>query len=281
MSELELYNQKTFEDLKHLTEDGIEYWYARELMEILEYKEWRNFLKVINRAKDSIEATQIAIKDHFVDVNKIVEAGISSKTIADIMLTRYACYLIVQNGDPRKKMIALGQQYFAIQTRKQELSEEQLSELSEDERRLVLRGDVTDFNKKLFKAAQDCGVENYGKFNNAGYMGLYGGETAEDIKKRKGLKKSENILDNMESTELAANLFRITQTEERLSKGDIVGQNNANITHYTVGAIVRETIEKINQIIPEKLPTPEKSIKELKKEKKKLINNKTKKAIKK
>ena len=140
---------------------------------------------------------------------------------------------------------------------------------------------MTDFNKKLFKAAQDCGVENYGKFNNAGYMGLYGGETAEDIKKRKGLKKSENILDNMGSTELAANLFRITQTEERLSKGDIVGQNNANITHYTVGAIVRETIEKINQIIPEKLPTPEKSIKELKKEKKKLINNKTKKAIKK
>lgn len=281
MGELELYNQKTFEDLKHLTEEGVEYWYARELMEILEYKEWRNFLNVIDKAKNSVEATQIAVKDHFVDVNKIVEAGISSKTITDIILTRYACYLIVQNGDPRKKMIALGQQYFAIQTRKQELSEEQLNELSEDERRLVLRGDVTDFNKKLFKVAQDCGVENYGKFNNAGYMGLYGGETAEDIKKRKGLKKSENILDNMGSTELAANLFRITQTEERLNKGDIVGQNNADITHYTVGAIVRETIEKINKIIPEKLPTPEKSIKEILKEKKKLTNNKTKKAIKK
>lgn len=279
MEELELYNQKTFEDLKHLTEEGVEFWYARELMTALGYSKWGNFIKVINKAKNSMESTDIGLSDHFADVGKIVEAGITSKVINDFMLTRYACYLIVQNGDPRKKMIALGQQYFAIQTRKQELSEKQLNELSEDERRLVLRGDVTDFNKKLFKAAQDCGVENYGKFNNAGYMGLYGGETAEDIKKRKGLKKSENILDNMGSTELAANLFRITQTEERLNKGDIVGQNNADITHYTVGAIVRETIEKINKIIPEELPTPEKSIKILKKEKKKL-ENKTKKAIK-
>ena len=280
MSELELYNQKTFEDLKHLTEDGIEYWYARELMEILEYKDWRNFLNVIDKAKNSVEATQIAIKDHFVDVNKIVEAGISSKTITDIMLTRYACYLIVQNGDSKKKMIALGQQYFAIQTRKQELLEEQFSELSEDERRLVLRDDVTGFNKKLFKAAKDCGVENYGRFNNAGYKGLYAGETAADIKKRKKLGKNEDILDNMGSTELAANLFRITQTEERLKKGDIKGQIQANKTHFSVGKKVRETMEEISGTVPEKLPTPEKSIKELKKEKKKL-DNKTKKAIKK
>ena len=280
MEELELYNQKTFEDLKHLTEDGVEYWYARELMAALGYSKWGNFIKVINKAKSSAETTNINIFEHFADVGRVLKVGNGAKMeVTDIMLSRYACYLIVQNGDPRKKMIALGQQYFAIQTRKQELSEKQFNELSEDERRLVLRGDVTDFNKKLFKAAQDCGVENYGTFNNAGYMGLYGGETAEDIKKRKGLKKSENILDNMGSTELAANLFRITQTEERLNKGDIVGQNNANITHYTVGAIVRETIEKINQIIPEKLPTPEKSIKELKKEKKKL-ENKSKKAIK-
>lgn len=280
MEELELYNQKTFEDLKHLTEDGVEYWYARELMAALGYSKWGNFIKVINKAKSSAETTNINIFEHFADVGRVLNVGNGAKMeVTDIMLSRYACYLIVQNGDPRKKMIALGQQYFAIQTRKQELSEKQFNELSEDERRLVLRGDVTDFNKKLFKAAQDCGVENYGTFNNAGYMGLYGGETAEDIKKRKGLKKSENILDNMGSTELAANLFRITQTEERLNKGDIVGQNNANITHYTVGAIVRETIEKINQIIPEKLPTPEKSIKELKKEKKKL-ENKSKKAIK-
>lgn len=280
MEELELYNQKTFEDLKHLTENEVEYWYARELMEILEYKDWRNFLNVIDKAKNSVEATQIAIKDHFVDVNKIVEAGISSKTITDIMLTRYACYLIVQNGDSKKKMIALGQQYFAIQTRKQELLEEQFSELSEDERRLVLRDDVTGFNKKLFKAAKDCGVENYGRFNNAGYMGLYGGETAADIKKRKKLGKNEDILDNMGSTELAANLFRITQTEERLKKGDIVGQILADKTHFNIGKKVRETMEEISETVPEELPTPEKSIKILKKEKKKL-DNKPKKAIKK
>lgn len=272
MSELEIYNLKTFEDIKRIDDSGNEYWYARELMEILEYKDWRNFLNVIDKAKNSVEATQIAIKDHFVDVNKIVEAGISSKTITDIMLTRYACYLIVQNGDPRKKMIALGQQYFAIQTRKQELIEESI----ENERRLILREDVTGSNKKLFEVAKDCGVENYGKFNNAGYMGLYDGETAEDIKNRKGLKKSESILDNMGSAELAANLFRITQTEERLKKGDIVGQDKADVTHFTIGKIVRDTIEKINDIKPEKLPTPEKSIKQLQREKKKL-ENKTKK----
>lgn len=281
MSEIELYNQKTFEDLKHLTEEGVEYWYARELMEILEYKEWRNFLKVINRAKDSVEATQIAINEHFVDINKTIEMpNNAKKKINDIMLSRYACYLIVQNGDPRKKMIALGQQYFAIQTRKQELSEGHFSELSEDERRLILREDVTGFNKKLFKAAKDCGVENYGKFNNAGYKGLYGGESAEDIKNRKKLKKSESILDNMGSTELAANLFRITQTEERLNKGDIIGQEQADKTHFNIGKKVRETMEEISGIVPEKLPTPEKSIKQLEKERKKIADN-SKKIIKK
>ena len=280
MEELELYNQKTFEDLKHITEDGVEYWYARELMTVLGYSKWGNFIKVINKAKNSMESTDIVLSDHFADVGKIVEAGITSKVINDFMLTRYACYLIVQNGDPRKKMIALGQQYFAIQTRKQELSEKQFNELSEDERRLVLRDDVTGFNKKLFKAAKDCGVENYGRFNNAGYMGLYGGETAADIKKRKKLGKNEDILDNMGSTELAANLFRITQTEERLKKGDIVGQILADKTHFNIGKKVRETMEEISETVPEELPTPEKSIKILKKEKKKL-ENKAKKIIKK
>ena len=257
MEELELYNQKTFEDLKHITEDGVEYWYARELMTALGYSKWGNFIKVINKAKNSMESTDIVLSDHFADV-----------------------YLIVQNGDPRKKMIALGQQYFAIQTRKQELSEKQFNELSEDERRLVLRDDVTGFNKKLFKAAKDCGVENYGRFNNAGYMGLYGGETAADIKKRKKLGKNEDILDNMGSTELAANLFRITQTEERLKKGDIVGQILADKTHFNIGKKVRETMEEISETVPEELPTPEKSKKILKKEKKK-IENKAKKIIKK
>ena len=268
--EISLYNEKTFEDIKHIDENGIEYWLARELQEILGYKEWRNFLKVIEKAKSSVEATEINTFDHFVDVNKIVEAGISSKNIGDIMLTRYACYLIVQNGDPRKKMIALGQQYFAIQTRKQELSDKEFEELSEDERRLLLRSDVRGFNKKLAKAAQDCGVDNFGKFQNAGYKGLYNGETASDIKKRKNLKKNEDILDHMGSTELAANFFRITQTEERLKKGDIKGQEKADHTHYTIGKKVRETMEEISGVLPEKLPTPEKSIKQIEKEQKKI-----------
>ena len=167
-------------------------------------------------------------------------------------------------------MIALGQQYFAIQTRKQELSDREFEELSEDERRLLLRSDVKGFNKKLFKAAQDCGVDNFGKFQNAGYKGLYNGETASDIKRRKNLKKNEDILDHMGSTELAANFFRITQTEERLKKGDIKGQEKADHTHYTIGKKVRETMEEISGVLPEELPTPEKSIKQIEKEQKKI-----------
>lgn len=273
MSELEIYHQKTFEEIKHFTEDGIEFWYARELQEILEYKEWRNFLKVISKAKNSIEATQIAINEHFVDVNKTLKMpNNAEKIIDDMILSRYACYLIVQNGDPRKKMIALGQQYFAIQTRKQELIEKDFEELSEDEKRLFLRANIKGFNKKLFKVAHDCGVENYAQFNNAGYRGLYNGETAQDIKLRKGLKEKDEILDYMGSTELAANFFRITQTDERLKKGDIVGQESANATHYKIGKKVRETMFEISSILPEELPTPEKSVKELEKLKNKIEN---------
>ncbi len=271
---LEIYNQKTFEDIKHINDDGIEFWYARELQEVLGYKEWRNFLKVIDRAIQSLETSFLDKSDHFVEVNKIVKAGISSKEINDMILSRYACYLIVQNGDPRKKMIALGQQYFAIQTRKQELTEKEFEELSEEERRLILRKDVTGFNKKLFAAAQNSGVNNFARFNNAGYKGLYGGETAQDIKERKGLKGKENILDHMGSTELAANLFRITQTEERLKKGDIKRQEQADNTHYKIGEKVRETMKEISGITPEQLPTPDKSIKQLEQEKKKLIKKK-------
>ena len=266
--DIEKYNQKTFEDIKHIDNNGIEYWLARELQEVLDYKEWRNFLKVIDKARTSVETSDINILDHFVDVNKIVKAGATSKNIGDIMLTRYACYLIVQNGDPRKKMIALGQQYFAIQTRKQEIEEKDFEELSEDERRLLLRSDVRGFNKKLAKAAQNCGVENFGRFQNAGYKGLYDGETAADIKQRKNLKKNEDILDHMGSTELAANFFRITQTEERLKKGDIKGQEKADKTHYNIGKKVRETMKEISGVLPEELPTPEKSIKQIEKEKK-------------
>ena len=277
---IEIYSEKFFEDIKHITEDDIEYWLARELQEILGYKEWRNFLKVIEKAKTSVEATNIGVPDHFVDVNKMVDIGSgTTRKIDDIMLTRYACYLIVQNGDPRKKMIALGQQYFAVQTRKQEIIEKDFEELTEDERRILLRSDVRGFNKKLAKAAQDCGVENFAKFQNFGHRGLYGGETAADIKARKNLKKSEDILDYMGSTELAANFFRITQTEERLKKGDIQGENKANKTHYNIGKKVRETMEEISGTLPEELPTPEKSVKELEKEKK-LLGKKNVKKIK-
>lgn len=277
MSELELYNQKTFEDLKNINEYGVEFWYARDLMTALGYVKWGNFVKVIDKAKSSAETTNIKVFEHFADVSKTIKMPKNAeKKIDDIMLSRYACYLIVQNGDPRKKMIALGQHYFAIQTRKQELSEKNFEELTEDERRLLLRGDVTNHNTKLFKVAKDCGVENYARFNNAGYAGLYDGETAEDIKNRKGLKKSESILDNMGSTELVANLFRITQTEERMKKGDIQGQSKADVTHYSIGKKVRETMIEISGIAPEKLPTPEKSIQQLQREKKKL-ENKTKK----
>lgn len=275
---IEIYSEKFFENIKHITEDGIEYWLARELQKILGYKEWRNFLKVIEKAKTSVEATNIGVPDHFVDINKMVDIGSgTTRKIDDIMLTRYACYLIVQNGDPRKKMIALGQQYFAVQTRKQEIIEKDFEELTEDERRILLRSDVRGFNKKLAKAAQDCGVENFAKFQNFGYRGLYGGETAADIKIRKNLKKSEDILDYMGSTELAANFFRITQTEERLKKGDIQGENKANKTHYNIGKKVRETMEEISGTLPEELPTPEKSVKELEKEKKMLEKKNVKK----
>ena len=183
---IEIYSEKFFEDIKHITEDGIEYWLARELQEILEYSKWGNFLNVIEKAKTSVEATNIEVSDHFADVGKTIKMPKGAeKIIPDIMLTRYACYLIVQNGDPRKKMIALGQQYFAVQTRKQEIIEKDFEELTEDERRILLRSDVKGFNKKLAKAAQDCGVENFAKFQNFGYRGLYGGETAADIKIRK------------------------------------------------------------------------------------------------
>lgn len=267
--DIQLYNEKTFEEIKHIDENGTEYWLARELQDILEYKEWRNFIKVIEKARESVKTSEINISDHFVDINKMVEVGSDAvRRIDDIMLTRYACYLIVQNGDPRKKMIALGQQYFAVQTRKQELEEKEFGELTEEQRRLKLRNDVKGFNKKLAKAAQDSGVKNYGSFQNSGYRGLYGGETAEDIRKRKQLDKKEEILDHMGSTELAANFFRITQTEERLKKGDIKEQRKANDVHYNIGKKVRETMEEISGILPEELPTPEKSIKQIEKEQK-------------
>ena len=184
---VKIYTEKMFEEIKHIDENGVEFWYARELMTILEYTNWRNFEKLINKSITSLENSNIKVSDHFdVDI-KIVEAGISRKTIEDYKLTRYACYILVQNGNPRKKAIALGQQYFAIQTRKQEIAETDFKELSEDDRRLKLREDVRDFNKKLAFEAQNVGVQNFAKFQNSGYQGLYNGETAGDIKKSKNL----------------------------------------------------------------------------------------------
>ena len=266
-------NNKLFEDIKHYNEFDMEFWYARELQEVLEYTDWRNFNKVINKAKESCENSKNNTLDHFVEVDKMVRIGSGAeREIKDIILSRYACYLIVQNGDPKKETIALGQTYFAVQTRKQELSE-QFTELTEDKKRLAIRNELREHNKNLAEAAKDAGVEThqeYAVFQNYGYMGLYGGMKANDIHKVKGLKPSEKILDHMGSTELAANLFRATQTEEKLRREKIQGKENANKTHFEVGKKVRQTIEELGGTMPENLPNPEKSIKQIEKEQNKL-----------
>ena len=258
---------KTFEDIKQIDENGMEYWNARELQKVLEYNKWENFEKVIKKAEISCESSGISVIDHFLDVRKMVQIGSGAKKeIKDCKLTRYACYLIAQNGDSRKKVIALAQTYFAIQTRKQEISEKEYSMLTEDEKRFYQRDLTKKGNYSLNQAAKKAGVKNFDKFHNAGYKGLYNGETADDIAKRKGLRYREDILDNMSSEELAANLFRITQTESKLKRDNIQGENNANNTHYSIGKNIREVIAKIGGTMPEELPTPQKSLKELEKE---------------
>ena len=269
------YTESLFESIRHINEYGQDFWYARELQIALEYKEWRNFNKVIEKAKVACEGSKNSVSDHFVDVNKIVEAGVSTKDIGDIVLSRYACYLIVQNGDPRKKVIAFGQSYFAVKTRQQELIEH-YEDLTEDQKRLAIRKEMTEHNKVLVAAAKDAGVETsleYAIFQNYGYMGLYGGLKAQDIKERKGLKKSQNILDHMGYEELAANLFRATQTEAKLRREHIQGKEKANQTHYAVGKEVRDTISRLGGTMPENLPTPEKSIKQIEREQKNLEKN--------
>ena len=270
MNQIKKYNNKTFENIKHTDKYGMEFWYARELMTALEYSKWENFEKVIEKAKIACEASNNNINDHFPDVRKIVKAGATTKKINDYKLSRYACYLIVQNSDPRKEVVALGQTYFAVQTRKQELSEKEYYLLTEDEKRFYQRNLTKKGNYSLNKAAKNAGVKNFDKFHNAGYKGLYNGETANDIAKRKGLRYREDILDNMGSVELAANLFRITQTEQKLKNDKIKGENKANKTHYNIGKIVRNAIKEVGGTMPEDLPTPEKSLKELEKEKKEI-----------
>ena len=265
----ENYNNKTFEDIKHIDENGIEFWYARELMNCLNYSKWSNFKKVISKAMESCKNSDISVFDHFADVGKMVQIGSEAqREQQDYQLTRYACYLIAQNGDSRKKVIALAQTYFAVQTRKQEISEKEYSELTEDEKRFYQRNLTKKGNYSLNKTAKSAGVKNFDKFHNSGYKGLYNGETADDIAKRKKLKYREDILDNMGSDELIANLFRISQTEQKLKREHIQTEKDANDTHYEVGAKIRKTIKELGGTMPEDLPTPKKSLKQLEKEKK-------------
>ena len=276
MKEIER-NNKSFEDIKHTDENGVEFWYARELMPILQYSNWQNFEKIVNKAKISCENSNINVLDHFTDISKMVQIGSGAeRKQQDYELTRYACYLIAQNGDSRKKVIALAQTYFAVQTRKQEITEKEYSMLTEDEKRFYQRNLTRKGNYSLNQAAKKAGVKNFDKFHNSGYKGLYNGETADDIAKRKGLRYREDILDNMGSEELAANLFRITQTESRLKKDNIDSEKEANKTHYNIGKNIREVIAKNGGTMPEDLPTPNKSLKQLKKENNKSLKKKNK-----
>lgn len=255
---------KNFEDIKKTDENGVEYWMARELMPVLGYTEWRNFEEVIGKgARVCIESGQ-TIDNHFVKVNKIVKIGLDSRRlVVDYKLDRFACYLIAQNGDSNKSQIALAQTYFAVQTRKQEIFEK----LTDAEKRLFIRNEVSDSNKKLFSSAKRAGVSNFGLFNDYGYRGLYGIPLSE-IESRKNIKKGE-LLDRAGSTELAANLFRITQTNEKINKDNITGEHRASQTHFMVGGKVRQTIKEIGGVLPENLPT-EKHIREVKKDIKKI-----------
>lgn len=271
------YSEDTFESIKHVNEYGYEFWYARELQSVLEYTEWRNFQKLIEKAQTACENSDVAVDECFVEVNKtspMPNGGV--KLIEDYMLSRYACYLIVMNGDPRKEVIAVGQTYFAVKTRQQELIDH-YDELSEDQKRLAIRKEMKAHNKSLAEAAQKAGViksYDFAIFQNYGYQGLYGGLGAKEIHARKGLKENEQILDHMGSTELAANLFRATQTDEKLRRENIRGKEKANQTHYEVGRKVRQTIAELGGTMPEDLPTPEKSIKQIENEQSKRLRGK-------
>ena len=267
------YSEATFEDIKHVDEDGNEFWYARELQKVLEYKDFRNFELVIYKAMDSCRNSAKNVPGHFVESTEMVALGSNARRgFPSYKLSRYACYLIVQNGDPSKEVIALGQTYFAVKTRQQELIE-QYDDLTEDQKRLSIRKQMVEHNKSLVEAASAAGVKTsieYAAFQNHGYRGLYGGLDAKGIHEKKGLKKSQKILDHMGSEELAANLFRATQTDAKLRRDGIQGKDNANKTHFEVGQKVRQTIKELGGTMPEDLPTPEKSIKQLEREQKKL-----------
>ena len=267
---VEITHHQTFDSLKQ-EEEGSEFWSARKLAKALEYSEYRHFLPVIEKSKEACKNSGRDIVDQFEDILEMVDIGSGGqRQVADVRLSRYACYLIVQNGDPSKPVIANGQTYFAMQTRRQELTDNQtFQQLKEDEKRLFLRNELREHNKQLVETAQQAGVEttvDFAIFQNHGYKGLYGGLDAKGIQQHKGLKKNQKILDHMGSTELAANLFRATQTEEKLRRENIQGKNNANQTHFEVGSKVRQTIKELGGTMPEELPVAKKEIRQLEKE---------------
>ena len=271
MNEIKEYNEKVFEDIKHIDEFGNEYWLARELQNILGYNQWRSINDLIERAKVACKESKHNIDNHFAVQRKMVDIGSKTKRkVLDYKLSRYACYLIVMNGNPKKSIIALAQTYFAIQTRKQELSEKEYNELTEDEKRLYRRNQVRKGNFNLNKTAVSSGVKDLARFHNAGYKGLYNGEAADDIFKRKKLRYREDILDNMGSEELADNIFRIAQTDAKLKRDNVDNEYTANAVHYEVGREVRDSIKRLGGTMPEDLPKPDKSLKELEKESKEL-----------
>lgn len=247
-------SQNQFEIIKRIDDNGAEYWSSRELAEVLEYSDYRNFLKVIDKAKMACENSGEVIHNHFVHMDEMVSIGSGAKRAVDtIYLSRYACYLIVQNSDPTKVVVAKGQTYFAIQTRRQEKTDN----LMEDNKRVFLREEMKKHNKSLTQAASMAGVANYAIFQNYGYKGLYGGLTMQDIHRRKNLKHSQHILDHMGSEELAANLFRATQADAKIRRESIKGETSANLAHYEVGQKVRNTISNLGGTMPESLPTPD------------------------
>ncbi|MBE6400682.1 MAG: DNA damage-inducible protein D [Verrucomicrobia bacterium] len=271
-------HNRTFEALRHVHAEGGEYWSARELFPVLEYSRWEKFKQLIEKAKIACETAGATVSDHFHLEVKMVDLGSGSKReIEDYHLSRYACYLIVQNGDPTKPVIALGQTYFAIQTRRQELADDAaFKALSEEDRRLFLRNELREHNKALVETAKQAGVRtelDYAIFQNHGYKGLYGGMDAKAIHAHKGLKKNQKILDHMGSTELAANLFRATQAEEKIRRENITGKTAANSAHYEVGKKVRETIKELGGTLPEDLPCPPKGIPQIERERRMLLSN--------
>ena len=265
------YTNNIFENIKHVDECGNEYWLARDLSKVLEYKDWRNFQKVIDKAITSAQNSVSFEENWIVEITKPIKTGKGKEEfIKDYKLTRYICYLIVQNADPSKEVVAMGQTYFAIQTRKQEITEQEYDSLSDDDKRFYQRRLTKQGNYTLQKVATSAGVKNMAEFHNAGYKGLYNGKTADDIFKRKKLRYREDILDNMNEDELIANLFRINQTKQKLLRDNVKGEKEAKDVHYEVGKKVRKAIADIGGMMPEEMPTPKKSLKELEKEKKQL-----------